>query len=392
MGMFDDLDPDFMSSPGAALPLVAARVQAVRRRHQVIAASVVGTGLIVLLGSMALGSNGKPDRLTVSKKVTTTTKHTASSGAPLITAPTTAASTSTTVAATSTTATLPAIVTSTSRPTTTTAPRPAHLVVSFDRNRLVIKSGTSMTIEAMITNDGGQSGQFGYIPTCAPYSVWPDDQSFAHPIAWPVPSSFAPKCLAGAATVTIRPGSSAKVPVKIDTHVLVEEADHSFGGLVPVPPGDDTLVVSNQVGDRRAHGQLPVTITPPDSLPLTLTIPSELTTASGAQHGVDFTITNNLPFTVTYFDQGPCALGGEANCVETAPHSARDLRRPPFDKARVPLWRTRFVLGPHETRMATAAVDGVVDLDNSDSSGPDLPPDTYHFFWDGLKVKFTVTP
>src|SRR4051812_25471426 len=208
MGMFDDLDPDFMSSPGAALPLVAARVQAVRRRHQVIAASVVGAVVIAVLGSMALGSGGKPDRLTVAKKVTTTTENRSTSGAPLITAPTTAASTSTTVAATSTTATLPAVVTSTTEQTTTTVPRPAHLVVTFDRDRLVIKSGTSMTIKATITNDGGERGRFTYdAPECNPLTVWPDAESFVQPIAWPVPAVRRFGCKAGR-SISVAPGES----------------------------------------------------------------------------------------------------------------------------------------------------------------------------------------
>jgi hypothetical protein len=186
----------------------------------------------------------------------------------------------------------------------------------------------------------------------------------------------------------VDPGESQPAQISVVAKALATHTDTFIGDPMPVPPGDTTLVLRSQEG---AEGRLPVTITPPATLPLTITIPSEVTTTSGAQHGVDFTITNNLPFAVTYFDQGPCAQGGDADCVATAPHSARDLRRPPFDKARVPLWRTKFVLGPHETRMATAAVDGVVDLDNSDSNGPDLPPGTYHFFWDGEKVTFTVT-
>ena len=42
--MFDDLDPDFLSSPGPALPLVAARVHAIRKRRWVVVSSAVGAG------------------------------------------------------------------------------------------------------------------------------------------------------------------------------------------------------------------------------------------------------------------------------------------------------------------------------------------------------------
>jgi hypothetical protein len=137
--------------------------------------------------------------------------------------------------------------------------------------------------------------------------------------------------------------------------------------------------------------QLPVTITPPATPPLTINHPSEVTTGSNAQNEVDFTITNNLPFPVAFVEQGPCALGGEAVCESTFPHSARDLRVAPYDKADVPLWTTRFVLGAHETRMATASVNGVVDLGGDGSSSAPLPPAEYFFDWDGEKVKFTVT-
>jgi hypothetical protein len=160
--------------------------------------------------------------------------------------------------------------------------------------------------------------------------------------------------------------------------------------VVPAPPGETSYLVQNgTTGGGKA--QLPVTITPPATPPLTITHPSEATTASGVQNEVDFTITNNLPFPVVFVDQGPCAHGGEAACARTFPHSARDLRLAPYDNADVPLWTTRFVLGAHETRMATASVNGVANLGGNSSSSPALPPGGYHFDWDGEKVAFTVT-
>ncbi|MDQ1511396.1 MAG: hypothetical protein QOG50_3240, partial [Actinomycetota bacterium] len=45
--MFDDLDPDFLPSPGAALPLVAARVAAVRKRRTLVVSGGVGAILLV---------------------------------------------------------------------------------------------------------------------------------------------------------------------------------------------------------------------------------------------------------------------------------------------------------------------------------------------------------
>jgi hypothetical protein len=62
--MYDDLDPQFMSSPGAALPIVAARVWEIRKRRMVVVGSVCGAILIVMFGSVAFGGGGKPDRLT----------------------------------------------------------------------------------------------------------------------------------------------------------------------------------------------------------------------------------------------------------------------------------------------------------------------------------------
>jgi hypothetical protein len=385
--MFDDLDPDFLSSPGPALPIVAARVYAIRKRRWIVVSSAVGAIAVFILGSMAFGGGGKnPDRLTVSRRVTTTTE--ASSGIlkPLVTAPT--SSTSTTVAATSTTATVPIATTTTSPKTTTTAPTPAHLTVAFDRARLVIQSGKSTKISYTVTNDGGRPGRFGYASTrCEPdQEVWPEAQR-VNPVAWPQPLGHRVICQP-LVIVGVRPHHSVTLPVTI-----VAGLHDSSNNLVPAPPGETSYLVQNGTSGG-GKAQLPVTITPPATPPLTISHPSEVTTGSNVQNAVDFTITNNLPFAVAFVEQGPCAHGGEAACASTFPHSARDLRRAPYDKADVPLWTTRFVLGAHETRMATASVDGVIDLGDDGSSSAPLPAraDPYYFDWDGQKVKFTVTP
>src|SRR4029079_2579236 len=216
---------------------------------------------------------------------------------------------STTAAATSTTATLPIATTTTSPRTTTTARTPAHLTVAFDRDRLVIQSGTSKKISYTVTNDGGRDGAFAtFDPRCVPdQSVWPDDQSAVRPVAWPVPVRPGIFCLAlRAATVPAHASRTLSVTIVAGLH------DNS-GNLVPSPPGDDLFVVQNATtGGGKA--QLAVTITPPATPPLTITHPSEVTTGSNAQNAVDFTITNNLPFAVAFVEQGPCAQGVEAAC------------------------------------------------------------------------------
>src|SRR5207253_389577 len=144
--------------------------------------SAVGAIAVVLLGSMAFGAGGKHrDQLTVSREVTTTTEGSSDRYKPLVTGPaTTATSTSTTVAATSTTA-LPVATTTTAPETTTTAPTPARFTVAFDRDRLVIQSGTSETISYTVTNHGGERGRFEYPPDCVHRAVWPADQSSYDP-------------------------------------------------------------------------------------------------------------------------------------------------------------------------------------------------------------------
>jgi hypothetical protein len=138
---------------------------------------------------------------------------------------------------------------------------------------------------------------------------------------------------------------------------------------------------------------LPVTITPPASPPLTITHPSEVTTASGAQNLVDFTITNNLPFPVVYIDQGPCSRDVDTPCRATTSDGSvtGDLRDPPYATAVQPLYFTTFRLQAHETRTAHAEVHGTTNLEAPGPNSPDMPPGVYYFDWDGEKVKFTVT-
>jgi hypothetical protein len=283
---------------------------------------------------------------------------------------------------------VPIATTTTSPKTTTTAPTPAHLTVAFDRSHLVIQSGTSKKISYTVTNDGGRPGTFGYAsPRCEPdQEVWPEGQR-VNPIAWPQPLGHSVSCKS-LLVISLRPHHTVTLPVTI-----VAGLHDRSNNVVPAPPGETSYLVQNgTTGGGKA--QLPVTITPPATPPLTITHPSEATTASGAQNAVDFTITNNLPFTVAFVEQGPCAQGGDEACASTFPHSARDLRRAPYDKADVPLWTTRFVLGAREQRMATATVDGVADLGGIGSSSAPLPAsvDPYSFDWDGAMVKFTVTP
>jgi hypothetical protein len=256
--------------------------------------------------------------------------------------------------------------------------------VTFDRARLVIQSGTSQTIVYTVTNRGGTRGQFGFLPDCVHQSVGAADQSSSHPVAWPAPVDLSPICTS-IGIAQVGPHDSRALRVTVAAGLI-----DGSGNLVPSPPGPASFPVKN-LGSGGGGAQLPVTITPPATPPLTIDHPSQVTTASGAQNEVDFTITNNLPFPVAFVDQGPCAHGGEAACARTFPHSARDLRLAPYDNADVPLWTTRFVLGAHETRMATASVNGVANLGGNSSSSPALPPGGYHFDWDGEKVAFTVT-
>ena len=389
MSMYDDLDSDFSPSPGAALPIVAARVRAIRVRRLITVSALFGTIAVVVLTSMAFGSGGdRADRVTVATDLTTTTESSPSTTETLSTEPTTTEPTTT-----EPTTTLPETTTVFVAPDTTPAPtestttvlKPAHLTVSFDRDRLVIQSGTREAIEYTVTNDGDESAPFAYPPArCVPdISVWPDDQSRSQPVLWPLPVQLHQYCLP-LESVTVPAHGSQTLRVTIAAGLR----DDSPNNLVPAPPGETSFFVRNYEGG--GEGRLPVTITPPATPPLTVSHPSSVTTASGAQHFVNFTITNHLAFPVRFVEQGPCALDGDAPC-RAIPGSIILGDIPPPGITERPLYFTSFILDANETRTVRAEVDGTTTL-RSTAGSADLPPGFYHFLWDGEVVKFTVTP
>ncbi len=381
MSMFDDLDPDFLPSPGAALPMVAARVGAVRRRRAKVAGGAVGSVLLIILVTTAFrGGSKPPDRLTVSRKVTTT------SGSPttvptLVTIPTTSSSTSTTVAATTTSSTIPP---ATLPSTTTTVPR-AHITFTFDRSGISIKSGTTATFSFTLKNDGDAAGKFGDA-TCPVDQVWPDRRSREHPLLWPLPVNQRSFC-GRTTTITVAAHSSHTIHRTVAAGLYDGDSDR----LVPAPPGDTSYLVRNGLIAGATY-RLPITITPPDSLPLTVDHPVDVTAASGGQNLVDFTITNNLPFQVRYVDQGPCSSDVGTPCDATTPDGkpSGDLRQPPYDKAVKPLYFTHYLLNAGEVRASRAQVNGTAGLADNSTAGA-LLPGIYHFDWDNKRVKFTVT-
>ena len=388
MSMFDDLRPDFTSSPGAALPMVAARVHAMRKRRLITVSAVCGTIVAVLFTSMAFASGGDgAHRVTVATDVTTTTDD-APSTSTLTTEPST--TTSSTTTAPETTTSTPVAPPPTD--STTTVPQPAHLIVTFDRDRLVIQSGTSETITYTVTNDGDEAGEWGYTDSgCVPVeTVWPDDQSTVDPILWPVPVAPEVVCLP-LRIIGVPAHGSQTLPVVIGAGRRDDAYPHN--NLVPAPPGETSYSVRNFV-QGGGEGSLPVTITPPATPPLTVSHPSSVTTASGAQHFVNFTITNHLPFPVRFVEQGPCSPDGDAPCRGTVPGGGTpgDMREPPYASAVKPLYTTAFILAAHETRTVRAAVHGTTTMEDINQGSPDMPPGVYYFDWDGEKVKFTVTP
>jgi hypothetical protein len=287
---------------------------------------------------------------------------------------------------TSTTVPITVAATTTTVPrTTTTRPAP-HFTFAFDRNLLVIRSGTTATFAFTLTNDGNGAGRFG-LPTCPADQLWSDENSAAHPVVWPIPVTRRAHC-AGLTPITVRAHSQRTVRLTVAAGLY----DGASDNIVPSPPGHTSYAVDNGLVAGHTY-RLPVTITPPASAPLTVNHPSEVTTASGMQNLVDFTITNRLPFAVRYIDQGPCARDVGTPCTATTRDEtpSGDLRVPPYDTAVKPLYFTRFLLGANETRAARAQVNGTAGLADG-SSGPALPPRVYYFDWDGVKVKFTVTP
>jgi hypothetical protein len=383
--MYDDLDPEFIPSPGGALPTVAERVRALRIRRRVAILGACGAVVLAtVLGSVAFGSGGKGShRLTVANQVTTTDGSPTTTAAPLSTeASSTTALPSTTIVAPVTTDTTPSTTIVVPPPTepSTTVP-PAHITVAFDRDQLVIKSGTTATISFTVSNDGDGPGDFAW-PACPNDQLWPDNTSPTAPLMWPIPVTPRAYCLA-ADEITI---SAHEARTFHQTLVAGQREEHT-SDVIPAPPGDTSYNVGN--------ASLPVTITPPDAPPLTVVHPSEVTTASNAQHWVNFTIVNHLPFPVRYIDQGPCSTMDNATpCYATTPDNtvSMDMRLWPYATAVKPLYLTHYLLGTYETRTATAGVHGTVSLFDIDVGSPAIPPGIYHFDWDGQKVTFTVTP
>ncbi len=398
MSMYDDLDPDFLPSPGAALPIVAARVARMHTRRRLVIAGVVATAVVVGLASVALGAGGKgADRVTVANEATTTTagESPSTTGEPLVTAATTTTGATTTTTAIPDPTTVPGTFPpATTPPPGTSVPSPAHITLAFDRDRLVIQSGTTATFSFTLTNDGESPGEFGWA-SCPMRSLWPYqltnntdfDPLWWQPVPWPEPASFAAYC-ASLDGIPVAPHSSQTVDVNVGGGFYDGRMN-----LVPAPPGQTSYAVVNYLAPGGTY-RLPVTITPPATPPLTVDHPSEVTTASNAQHVLDFTITNHLPFPVRYTDQGPCSQDTGVGCWATSPNHVidMDMRLPPYDTGVRPLYLTRFLLGAHEVKTAHAQVHGTTSLEDIFLGSPAMPPGVYHFDWDNEKVKFTVTP
>ena len=368
--MYDDLEPPFVPSTDTALIHVTARVRRLRLRRR-FRQIVLGAGavvIVVMLASSVFGSNGgTPHRVTVANNSTTTTDV-----KPFVLPPTTGSST------TSTSTTVSTTTTTTVPVTTTTTLRPAHLTVTLDRQRLVIPSGASANVSYTVKNSGDRPGHIS-VKVCPNNQLWPDTISRTAPELWPVPASPTVFCN-GHVQKTIRAHGAKTFDEKL---FAGQHDDH--GNLVPAPAGKTTFVIAGVT--------LPVTITPSGAAPLTVDHPAEVTTPSGAQRWVDFTITNHLSFPVRFTDWGPCSKEAGSPCDPTTPNGAipRDLRAGPYKSAEQPLYRTSFSLAAHETKPARAEVNGTINLGDPTQGFAAMPPGVYHFDWDGQKVKFTVT-
>jgi len=381
VSMYDDLDPPYIPSTDTAFARVATRARRLRLRRRVALTGLSGaaTVLVVVLASVAFaGGGGKPNRVTVGVDNTTTTRKASTTLA--TPTPTVGAATSTTRKAAPTTTTVPVTVPVTRPPkaTTTTLP-PAHIVVTLYPSQLVIQSGTTVTVSYIARNSGNGPGRLA-VPACPDNQLWPDDISRSEPVLWPVPVSPAAFCTTLART-PIPAHQSRTFQLKLVAGLL----DGGAGHLIPSPPGRTTF--------RIANAKLAVAITAPNVTPLTVDHPATVTTASNAEHWVDFTITNHLPFPVRYVDQGPCSSDIGIPCEATTPDGSvtGDLRLPPYATAKQPLYVTHFLLGANETKTARAQVHGTTSLQDIDLGSPAMPPGLYAFDWDGQKVKFTVT-
>ena len=382
MSMYDDLDPVFIPSPDTALAGVAARVHRMRVRRRLaftgVTAAVV---VVVVLVSVALGSSGSnPHRLTVANTDTTTTRGSKPiASAPKATLPPTSTSkpksTTSTAAPTTVPVTAPVITVPRKQPVP-----PAHLTVRFDRDRLVIQSGTTVTVSYKVTNSGAGPGRYAQ-PACPDPQLWPDHVSQTTPVLWAVPAKPVAFCSV-IQSVTIGAHSSKTFHIKLLGGLL----DGVGNNIVPAPAGNTTFTVTG--------ARLPVTITAPAQAPITVVHPSAVTTVSNTTKSVPFTITNNLPFIVRYVDQGPCSQEIGIPCEATTKDGSitGDMRLPPYNTAKKPLYLTHYLLGANETTTGQAQVNGTTTLEDIGLGSPAMPPGTYYFDWDGQKVTFTVTP
>jgi hypothetical protein len=385
VSMYDDLDPPFVPAADDSLPAVAARAHRLRtRRRLAIAGTSAAVVVVAVLAGVAFASGGSsPHRLTVANSVTSTT-HASTTFAPSTRITTPArpkGTTSTKVPATTVPVPVTVPTTVPSHKTTSTTVPAAHLTVSFASDRPTIQSGTSVTISYKVSNTGRGPGRFTPSP-CPESQLWPRGESRTQPLLWPVPASPAVDiCNGQVRPITIAAHGSRTFRLKL-VGGLVDGA----GNLVPAPPGRTTVVVGN--------AELPVTIAAPASAPLTVVHPAAVTTASNAQHWVDWTVTNHLPFPVRYVDQGPCSQDIGIPCNATTPDGSitGDLRLPPYNTATKPLYLTHFLLGAGQTEAARAQVHGTTTLEDIDLGSPAMPPGVYYFDWDGQKVQFTVTP
>jgi hypothetical protein len=380
VSMYDDLDPPYIPSSDIALTHVAARVHRLRlrRRFEFSALGSAAAVLVAVLVPLAFGGS-TPHRVTVAVPNTTTT-HRSSTTIAKRTRTTASTSTSTTMKPVPTTVTVPVTTRATRPPkvTTTTLP-PGRIVVTLYPGQLVIPSGTTVTVSYVARNLGNGPGRL-VVPACPDNQLWPDTVSRTQPVLWPVPVSPAALC-AGTVRTTIQPHQWKTFQLKLVAGLL----DGGAGHLVPSPPGRTSFGIAN--------ARMSVTITPPGVDPITVDHPAAVTTASNAQHWVDFTITNHLPFPVRYVDQGPCSSDIGIPCDATTPDGSvtGDMRLPPYASAKKPLYLTHFLLGANETKKARAQVHGTTTFEDIGLGSPAMPPGVYPFDWDGRKVKFTVT-
>ncbi len=247
-----------------------------------------------------------------------------------------------------------------------------------------------MTISSTVTNDGGRKGELQLrTELCALHRV-------ARRAILCAPNRMASPLVGcaqirGAQDGRVPPGRSVKVPVPIATEVPTSGGSF-IGNYVPVPPGHDTLVIKNLQG--QGEGRLPVTITPPATLPLTIDHPSEVTTGSGQQHDVTSrspTISRSRSTTST---RDPASHGVDVSrrlrpgipglATRLAPPAVYDTRA---NRSGAP----RYALGANGTNV-TSALSMASPISTTAVPAARLClPGVYHFVWDGERSNSTIT-